>query len=167
MRMGKIQKLEPNGFCKMGDEVSPVYILRKKKWFSEKVIERVLTGRNCHNRLGQETDPNNHSQIFDCKAGEMVKIISEAGVKNYLKRARIVGDDKRKLFYDSVKTISDTKPEIIVEEPLQPRLDLLPYVKIERLADGGLHISFDNAKADDDKRKEAISMLSEAIKILL
>lgn len=168
--MGKVYRTEPEAYCKMGDEVTPIYIYKKKKWFSEKIIEKVLTGRNCHNRLGQETDPNNHTVLFDSSSGILVKVISESGVQNYLKRARIVGDDRRQLYYDGLKNcITPNKPEIIKTEPLQPRLQIdIPYVNIERTAEGTIKLDYWNDKqTDDEKRKEVIAMLYESIKILL
>ena len=166
--MAKMQSASPSGYCRFGNEVTPVYELRKKKWFDKKVIERVLTGKNQHNLLGQSSDPNNHTVIIDSDSSRMVEIISDSGVKNYLKRARSVTDDSKQLYYASVKSISGKKPEIEIDEPLQPKLQMMPFVKVERKLDGSISVDYWNDKQDnEEQRREAISMMSECISALI
>ena len=166
--MAKIQSAIASGYCRMGNEVTPIYELRRKKWFDKKVIERVLTGKNQHNLLGQATDPKNHEVIIDGGTSRMVEIISERGVRNYLSKARSVSDECKQLYFASLKNVSDRRPEIVEENPIQPKLMMMPFVKVEKQMDGGYSVDYWNDKQnDDEQRKEAITMLSECIATLI
>ena len=166
--MTKIRTATAELYCKMGSEVTPIYLLSKKKWFDKKIIERVLTGKNQHNLLGQATDPKNHMVVIDGESLRMIEIISESGVRNYLKRARSVKDECKKDFYDGLKKITPDKPVFEGKEPLQPLLQMIPYVRIDRQMDGSLNVKYWNGESDSEaQKKTALSMLTEAITTLV
>ena len=78
----------PSGVCRMGNlHVTYYRINGNHLWFDKKAIELVLTGKNQHNLLGQANDPKNHSKIFDSNRNEVIEIISNKGVQNYLEKA--------------------------------------------------------------------------------
>ena len=166
--MAKIKTATADSYCKMGNEITPVYMLSRKKWFDKKIIEKVLTGKNQHNLLGQATDPKNHMVVIDGETLRMVEIISESGVRNYLKKARSVTDESKQDFYTGLKRLSSEKFIEVSKEPLQPQLQMIPFVRIERKMDGGIFVDFWNDKQNDEERKrEAISMLTDGISKLI
>lgn len=167
--MRQIKTLTADMYCKMGSEVTPVYRIRRKNWFDRKVIERVLTGRNQHNRLGCDVDIENHAVIIDGDTSKLTNIISEIGVKNYLKRSRVVSDESKQLYYDGLNHLTTGKPIVEVQpintvEPIQPCLQMTSFVKIEKTIDGKYVINYWNeAKDKADQKKIALSMLTDCI----
>lgn len=163
--MAKIRTVTADSYCRMGNEVTPVYMFSRKKWFDKKVVERVLTGKNQHNLLGQATDPKNHMVVIDGDSSRILDIISESGVRNYLKKARSVKDECKQIYYEGLKRMTPDRPVIEdMKEPLQPQLQMLPYVRVEKKMDGGYQFDYWNDGADkDEQKRKALSMLTDCI----
>ena len=162
-------RVSPSGICRMGDTDVAYYRMNGNRiWFDKKAIEKVLTGKNQHNILGQDKDARNHGRIFDEDRKQVIYVISKTGVYNYLKKAWSVKDENRQCFYDGVKKIEKTQ-EVKHSEPLQMPIfnanipvNINPFVKISE-NNGNFCIDFNvSGKNFDEKRQNLAKILISA-----
>ena len=161
-------KISPSGICRMGEIDVTYYRLGNRLWFDKLAVEKVLTGKNQHNLLGQYKDPKNHSNLFDLERKEVVAIISKTGIHNYLKKAWSVKEENRHYFYAGLKTIE--KPgETKETEPLQMPIfnssvpmKVNPFIKITDM-DGQYSIDYTiDGKNGEEKMQNLARMLISA-----
>lgn len=174
ININEYNKVTPSGVCRMGEtNVTYYHTNGGRLWFDKLAIERVLTGKNQHNLLGEYKDHRNHGKIFDTERKEVVAVINKTGVNNYLKKAWSVKDENRHNFYAGIKELESPK-EKKVTEPLQiPMFNtdipvtVNPFVKISEV-DGKYNIDYtvggDNP--DEKKRNLAMMLISAANSIL-
>lgn len=159
------ETISPSGVCRMGEVDVTYYKRGNRLWFDRKNIEKVLTGRNQHNILGQYKDPKNHAQIFDADRKILVYIISKTGVNNYLQKAWSVKDENRHTFYAGVKSI-ENPTEAKVTEPLQMPIEIPEktdsYVTIKKIGDGLEIHSNVNGESIEAKNNNLVQMLLDA-----
>lgn len=156
------ETLSPSGVCRMGEVDVTYYKRGNRLWFDRKHIEKVLTGRNQHNILGQYKDPKNHAQIFDAERKILVYIISKTGVNNYLQKAWSVKEENRYTFYAGVKEI-ENPTESKITEPLQIPIKIPePYVTIKKIGEGLEIHSNVNGESIEEKNNNLVQMLLSA-----
>lgn len=162
-------KVSPSGVCRMGEtNVTYYHTNGGRLWFDKLAIEKVLTGKNQHNLLGQYKDPRNHGVIFDTDRKAVVAVINKTGVNNYLRKAWSVKDENRHDFYTGVKELESPK-EKKVTEPLQIPMfnvdvpvSVNPFVKISEV-DGQYNIDYTvGGKSADEKKQNLAKMLISA-----
>jgi len=168
-KLNEYNKVSPSGFCQMGSTEVPYYRMNGNRlWFDKKAIERVLTGKNQHNLLGQYKDAHNHGKVFDTNRKEVVDVISKTGVKNYLEKAWSVSDERRHDYYSGLKSIENPREEK-VSEPLQIpifnadiNVKVNPFIKIYE-KNGQVFIDYTvNGRSFDEKKHNLAAMLISA-----
>ena len=155
----------PSGVCQMGKYNVTYYKMGNRLWFDKKDIELVLTGKNQHNLLGQYKDPKNHNKIFDTNRKEVIEVISNKGVRNYLEKARSVSEENRYDFYYGVKRIENPR-EKVADEPIQmpifkaePHDEVEPYINIVQ-KNGKTEVSCAiEGKSKEERNNRIIQML--------
>ena len=163
----KYEILSPSGVCRMGETDVNYYKRGNRLWFDRKHIEKVLTGRNQHNILGQYKDPKNHAQIFDDVSNKTIYIISKTGVYNYLQKAWSVKEENRYAFYAGVKEI-ENPAEAKVTEPLQmpiklPEKEAESYVTIKKIGESFEIFSNFSGENVKDRNMNIVSFLLSAV----
>ena len=167
----KLESISPSGVSRMGETDVAFYKRGNRLWFDKKAIEKVLTGKNQHNLLGQYKDPKNHGIIFDLDRKEKVAVISKAGVSNYLQNAWSVKDENRHCYYSGVKAIENPQKETTAEPLQMPMFDEknLPKlaVKIIENSDGTeVYSTFDDQNPEDLNKKIIKMLLSTAQELM-
>lgn len=157
-------KVAPSGKCRMGNtEVTYYRMNGNRLWFDKLQIERVLTGKNQHNLLGQYKDHRNHGTIFDTEKLILVDVISKTGIQNYLKKAWSVKDENRHDYYSGIKNIENPH-EKTVTEPLQMQMFDIKEpekscIKITE-TDGSYSVDYNvDGKNSDEKMQKIARML--------
>ena len=162
---GEFNRVNPSGVCRMGDTDVTFYRMNGNRlWFDKKAIEKVLTGKNQHNILGQDKDARNHGRIFDEEQKKVIYVISKTGVYNYLKKAWSVKDENRHYFYDGVKEIENPQEKKLTE-PLQipffnAEIDVKVnnFVKISE-ANGQYFIDFTASGRNPEEKKHNLAKM--------
>ena len=158
-----MESISPSGVCRMGSVDVTYYLRGKRLWFDKKSIEKVLTGKNQHNLLGQYKDPKNHSKVFDTERKMVVDIISKTGVHNYLRKAWSVKEENRHDFYAGIKSLEEGKTT--VTEPLQMPIfsgnvpvKVNPFIKISE-KDGQFSVDFTVGGQNFEEKKHTVARM--------
>jgi hypothetical protein len=162
-----VETISSSGVCRMGSVDVAYYLKGKRLWFDKKSIEKVLTGKNQHNLLGQYKDPKNHAKVFDPDRKAVVDIISKTGVHNYLRKAWSVKEENRHDFYAGIKAIEDGKST--VTEPLQMPffngnvpVKVNSFIKISE-NDGQYSVDFTVDGKTFDEKKQCVARMLIAV----